>query len=94
MQYSMGFAHAQPGDEIIEREGVKVIVDADSVRFLDGSTVDYSDDLAGAGFRINLTPMPCAVAAVARRLNLPIRRRKPIPETTLRCPRLLCFKHG
>jgi iron-sulfur cluster assembly protein len=52
MQYGMGFAHAQPGDEVVERGGVKVIVDAQSVRFLDGSTVDYSDDLAGAGFRI------------------------------------------
>jgi iron-sulfur cluster assembly accessory protein len=52
MQYAMGFAHAKAGDEVVEREGVRVIVDADSVRFLDGSTIDYSDDLAGAGFRI------------------------------------------
>jgi iron-sulfur cluster assembly protein len=53
MQYSMGFGHAKPGDEVLEREGVKVIIDASSVRFLDGSTIDYCDDLAGAGFRIN-----------------------------------------
>ncbi|HEY3901571.1 MAG TPA: iron-sulfur cluster assembly accessory protein [Chthoniobacter sp.] len=52
MQYAMGFAPAKPGDEVIEREGVKVIIDAESVRFLEGSTIDYSDDLAGAGFRI------------------------------------------
>jgi iron-sulfur cluster assembly accessory protein len=52
MQYGMGFAHAQPGDEVVERDGVKVIVDAQSAHFIDGSTIDYSDDLAGAGFRI------------------------------------------
>ena len=52
MQYAMGFAHAKPGDEVVERDGVKVIVDGESVRFLDGSTIDYSDDLAGAGFRV------------------------------------------
>jgi iron-sulfur cluster assembly protein len=53
MQYAMNFAPAKEGDEIVERDGVKVIVDGESVRFLDGSTIDYSDDLAGAGFRIH-----------------------------------------
>ena len=53
LQYGMGFALAQPGDEIIEREGVKVIIDGQSAHFLNGSTIDYSDDLAGSGFRIN-----------------------------------------
>src|SRR5436190_735934 len=53
LQYGMGLDHAKEGDEIVERDGVKVIIDAGSVRFLNGSTIDYSDDLAGAGFRIN-----------------------------------------
>ncbi|MDR3405988.1 MAG: iron-sulfur cluster assembly accessory protein [Chthoniobacter sp.] len=52
LQYGMGFDHAQPGDEVVERDGVKVIVAEQSRHFLDGSTIDYSDDLAGAGFRI------------------------------------------
>jgi iron-sulfur cluster assembly protein len=52
MQYGMGFAHAQDGDEVLERDGVKVIVDAASAHFLSGATVDYCDDLAGTGFRI------------------------------------------
>jgi len=52
LQYGMGLDHAQEGDEIVERDGLKVIVGADSIQFLDGSTIDYSDDLAGAGFRI------------------------------------------
>lgn len=52
MQYGMQLDHAQEGDEIVERDGVKVMVDPRSQEFLQGSTVDYVDDLAGAGFRI------------------------------------------
>ena len=52
VQYGMGFDHAQAGDEVVERDGVKVIVAEQSRHFLDGSTIDYSDDLAGAGFLI------------------------------------------
>lgn len=52
MQYGMGFALAKPGDEVLERDGVKVIVDGESAHFLEGVTVDYCDDLAGTGFRI------------------------------------------
>jgi len=52
MQYAMGFAPAQPGDDVLEQGGVKFIVDAQSVRYLNGATIDYCDDLAGTGFRI------------------------------------------
>lgn len=52
LQYGMGLDHAREGDEVYEREGVKVIVAGESVPHLKGSTIDYSDDLAGAGFRI------------------------------------------
>ena len=52
MQYGMGLDHAKEGDEIVERGGVKVIIDAESAHFLHGATIDYADDLAGSGFRI------------------------------------------
>jgi iron-sulfur cluster assembly protein len=52
LQYAMGFGHAEAGDEVVERDGVKVIVAGQSRQFLNGSTVDYCDDLAGTGFRI------------------------------------------
>ena len=52
-QYVMGLDHAQVGDEIVERGAVKVIIEAQSAPFLAGSTIDYSDDLAGSGFRIH-----------------------------------------
>lgn len=53
MQYGMSLGEAQAGDEVIEKDEVKVFVDPQSLQYLDGSTVDYSDDLAGAGFRIH-----------------------------------------
>jgi iron-sulfur cluster assembly accessory protein len=52
LQYSMGLDHPKEGDEIVERDGVKVIIASDSADFLRGSTIDYADDLAGSGFRI------------------------------------------
>lgn len=52
LQYGMSMDHAQAGDEVVEREGVKVIIDAESMGYLRDVTIDYADDLAGAGFRI------------------------------------------
>jgi iron-sulfur cluster assembly protein len=52
MQYGMTLDDVQAGDEVFARDGVKVIVDPDSAGYLAGATVDYADDLAGAGFRI------------------------------------------
>jgi len=52
LQYSMGLDHPREGDEIVERDGVKVIIASDSADFLRDSTIDYADDLAGSGFRI------------------------------------------
>lgn len=53
MQYGMALDHKKEGDEIIEREGVQVLVDSYSAEFLRGVTIDYTDELAGAGFRIH-----------------------------------------
>ena len=52
LQYSMGLDHPRDGDEVVERDGVKVIIAGDSADFLRGSTIDFADDLAGSGFRI------------------------------------------
>ncbi|HEV8376617.1 MAG TPA: iron-sulfur cluster insertion protein ErpA [Candidatus Polarisedimenticolia bacterium] len=37
-------------DRVFEHHGVKVIVDAKSYLYLNGTTVDYSDGLNGTGF--------------------------------------------
>ncbi|NET55320.1 MAG: iron-sulfur cluster assembly accessory protein [Symploca sp. SIO2E6] len=42
-----------PGDRIYNCEGICVIVDASSLNYLNGLTVDYSEDLMGGGFRFH-----------------------------------------
>jgi iron-sulfur cluster insertion protein len=37
---------------VIERDGAKVVVDATSLELLNGSVLDYTEDLAQAGFAI------------------------------------------
>ena len=43
---------ASDGDQVFEAEGVKVIVDPMSLRYLEGAEVDYKEDLIGGGFAI------------------------------------------
>ena len=52
-QYEMQVADPQADDCIIESEGARVIVAADSKERLKGCEIDYSDDLTDAGFKIH-----------------------------------------
>ncbi len=52
MQYSMVFDETRDDDLVVERDGVRVVVDKFSLDFLGGAIVDYSDDLTGGGFKI------------------------------------------
>ena len=45
-------AAAEPDDLVIERDGAVVLVDAMSLDYLRGSTVDFVNDLMGQAFRI------------------------------------------
>jgi iron-sulfur cluster assembly accessory protein len=40
-------------DSIIDTDGIKLIVDKESIKFLQGATVDYVDGLTNSGFKIN-----------------------------------------
>jgi iron-sulfur cluster assembly accessory protein len=51
-QYGMVLDEVADGDEILEVQGIKVIVDPMSLRYLDNAEVDYKDDLLGGGFAI------------------------------------------
>jgi iron-sulfur cluster assembly accessory protein len=44
--------NAEPEDILIERAGVKVLVDSLSLTYLAGSEIDYVDDLMSASFKI------------------------------------------
>ena len=51
--YGMVLDEAAEGDQVFETtEGIKVIVDPMSLRYLEGAEVDYKEDLMGGGFAI------------------------------------------
>ncbi|HWJ18606.1 MAG TPA: iron-sulfur cluster assembly accessory protein [Geobacterales bacterium] len=50
-KYMMGLVtKADPDDVVVERDGVKVFVDPDSVMYLDGTTVDFVIGIQNSGF--------------------------------------------
>src|SRR5215216_6274495 len=52
-QYGMALAAGpEEGDLIVERSGVRVVVDEDSAKLLDGAEVDYTEDIMKSGFTI------------------------------------------
>lgn len=54
MSYGMAFdQELQEGDEVIEQNGVKVVVDEMSAMYLQGSEIDFVNQLMGGGFTIH-----------------------------------------
>lgn len=51
-QYGMVLDEINEGDQVIEAQGIKVLVDPMSLKHLDGAEVDYKDDLMSGGFAI------------------------------------------
>ena len=52
-RYAMGIEPGpREGDTSINAQGITVIVDADSVELLHGSTLEFSDSLIDGGFKI------------------------------------------
>jgi iron-sulfur cluster assembly accessory protein len=52
-QYGLGFDTAPAeGDEILEQEGVRVVVDPFSAPYLQGATIDFLTGLQESGFKI------------------------------------------
>ena len=61
LQYALGFdGEPQPGDEVVDQHGVKIVVDRFSLPYLSGAEVDFVDGLMGQGFTVN---NPNAVAS-------------------------------
>ena len=52
LQYAMRITQPEPADHLFSEGGVTLIVDNDSLAFLDGSTIDYVDELNDSGFRV------------------------------------------
>jgi iron-sulfur cluster assembly accessory protein len=52
LQYGMRVDEARQGDEVTRHDGVALIVDPESLKFLDGSVVDYVEELNDSGFKV------------------------------------------
>ena len=54
MQYGFTLDEEQNEDDfVVERDGIKVLVDSMSMQYLNEATIDYKDDIMGASFIIN-----------------------------------------
>ena len=51
-QYQLAFDDERDGDIVFEDHGLKLLVDAQSLSYVDGSQIDYVDSLQGAGFNV------------------------------------------
>jgi iron-sulfur cluster assembly accessory protein len=52
-QYQLAFDEKRDGDIVFESAGLKVLVDTNSLPYVDGSEIDYVESLQGAGFQVN-----------------------------------------
>jgi iron-sulfur cluster assembly protein len=51
LKYNMGLVNGvEAEDTVIEREGVRVLVDSTSIGYLEGTTIDFVIALEGSGF--------------------------------------------
>ncbi|MBM3273668.1 MAG: iron-sulfur cluster assembly accessory protein [Candidatus Sericytochromatia bacterium] len=51
--YGMGLDEARETDTVYEVDGIRVVVDPQSSRFVQGAVVDYKDAMLGGGFAIS-----------------------------------------
>ena len=53
LQYGMTFdANPAPVDLVLEQHGLRVIIDPQSLRYMEGASIDYVEGPAGGGFHI------------------------------------------
>ncbi len=52
-QYQLAFDEQRDGDVVFDHEGLRLLVDNQSLPYVDGSQIDYVDSLQGAGFQVN-----------------------------------------
>ena len=52
--YNMDFEKSKSGDDMVfEEHGLKIFVTPKSMEFLNGTQIDYTEGLQGAGFKLN-----------------------------------------
>ncbi len=54
LQYGMAFQEMpDAGDTVVNKDGVRLLVDPNSLMYLRGARIDYVDSLIGGGFQID-----------------------------------------
>ncbi len=51
-QYALALDEKREDDQVFDHEGIRLIVDPASMRYVDGSQVDYTESLMGSGFEV------------------------------------------
>lgn len=51
-QYALALDERREDDHVFDFEGIRVIVDPASLRYVDGSQVDFTESLMGSGFEV------------------------------------------
>ncbi len=51
-QYALALDEHKEGDQVFEDHGIRLIIDQASLQYVDGSVVDYTESLMGAGFEV------------------------------------------
>ena len=52
-QYQLAFDERRDGDVVFEDHGLQLLVEPQSLPYVDGSVIDYVESLQGAGFQVN-----------------------------------------
>jgi iron-sulfur cluster assembly protein len=52
-QYALAFDEQRDGDTVFENNGIRLLVDSQSLPYVSGSTIDFVDGLQGAGFKVD-----------------------------------------
>lgn len=52
LSYKMDLDQKRDGDRLFERDGARIIIDRKSYLYLNGTELDYADDLMSAGFNL------------------------------------------
>jgi len=54
-QYNFTFTNKKDGEDLVflQKNNIKVLVDKTSIKLINGSTIDYVNELIGSSFKIN-----------------------------------------
>ena len=52
-QYALALDEKRDDDHVFDASGIRVLVDPASLRYVDGSTVDFTESVQGSGFEVS-----------------------------------------